>query len=103
MILHSSVTHMPCKRWHAISLLLANDYGLLDYIFTPDRTALAAPANELLGASTEMSSGQRLLIKIALDIWSDEGNANLGEILTILDPYRFESFMLALEFYRYSH
>lgn len=92
---------VPCKRWHAISILFANDSYLLDFLFTPTRDELSSSPEDLLRWSGAMSSGQQVLIKIALDIWSGSAQASIDEILATLDSYRFENFLLALEFYRY--
>ncbi len=92
---------VPCKRWHAISILFANDPSLLNFLFTPSRDELSSSPEDLLCWSGALSSGQQILIKIALDIWSGAAQASLEEILATLDSYRFENFLLALEFYRY--
>lgn len=101
-MLNTSLSKIPCKKWHAISLLCANDSYLLDFLFTANRDELNCSPEDLLCLSGDMSSEQQLLIRIALNIWSGTGEVSLTDILEKLDAYRFESFMLALEFYRYS-
>ena len=100
-MLHNPVKTPYCQKWHAISLLLANDPRLLDFIFTEDRLELQASPQELLAASACFSSGQKVLIQVALDFWSGLGGASLENIVSILDLERFEGFLLALECLRY--
>jgi hypothetical protein len=90
-----------CPRWQAISLILANDPELLSLLFRKDGQSLRAEPSEVLGWVRGHSSGQRLLVQIVLDIWPDDGGARLWDIISVLDPVRFEGFMLALECLRY--
>ena len=101
MLDKSSSTGDICPRAHAISLLLANDPALLRLLFDPLDSSLRASASELCEWVCGYSAGQRLLVQIALDFWSGEGNARLWDIIGILDSVRFEGFMLALEALRF--
>jgi len=90
-----------CPRFHAISLLLANDPQLLRLLFRPGTDTLCASVDEITDWTAGYSTGQKVLIQVALDIWSGEGLARLSDIISLLDPVRFEGFMLALESLRY--
>jgi hypothetical protein len=91
-------------RYHAISILLANDPNLLKFLFSSPlpNLRMRAGSEQLLFESGAFSSGQKLLLKIALDIWCSEGGAQLDDIIYLLDAARFESFMLAMECLRYT-
>ena len=97
----TSPSLIPCHRWHAISILLANDPLILDLLFTEEDRRLRASPQDLISYASTMSSGQRLLVKAALAIWEGSGELDFGDLIDRLDPCRFESLLLALEFYRY--
>lgn len=86
-----------CERHRAISLLLANDPKLLDFILAPCRTRLTAPPEDLLVEAGCFSSGEQILVKAALDIWDDCGEVKLTDIIFRLDRLRLEAFLLAVE------
>lgn len=90
-----------CRRLQAISLLFANNPNLLKFMFLPDRRGLSAPPSELLEFANGFSSGEKILVQVALDLWSGEGHAQMGDVVERLDLVRFEGFMLALECLRY--
>lgn len=92
----------PCIRHRAISVLLANDPRLLEFLFHPCRSRLARSAATLRRSAGAFSSGQQILVRIALDIWDDAGHVRLSDVVYRLDPVRFEAFLLALEVLRYS-
>jgi len=89
------------QELHALSLLLANDSWLIDFILSPDRSTLNQPPEDLVRLSKAFSRGQQVLVQVALDIWSAEGQSSIGDVLWCLDSVRFEGFLLALEFLRY--
>lgn len=91
-----------CDRSRAISLLLANDPMLLDFILKPCRTALCAPPAWLKRKARCFSSGQQILVRTALDIWGDYGRVPLTDIIFRLDSVRLSSFLLAVEFLGFS-
>ena len=92
-----------CPKSQAISLLLANDPKILRFLFRPGVESLWAPAEDLLWESGVLSSSEQILVRLALDIWSDEGGARLWDAVSRLDAVRFESFLLAMECLRYGH
>ncbi len=99
------VTEDPikCPRSQAISLLLANDPKILRFLFAPCSQRLCAPANCLLEDAGVLSSGEQIMVRLALDVWSDEGGTSLWDVINVLDEVRFEGFMLALECLRYGN
>jgi hypothetical protein len=86
-----------CERHRAISLLLANDPKLLDFLLKPCRTELRASPERLKQAARCFSSGEQILVRAALDIWDDCGQVKLADIVFRLDQTRLEAFLLAVE------
>lgn len=101
MKLDTSPHHAHCFKLEAISLLLANDSYLLDYLLDNNRVGLVASEDDLIRMSGGYSSGQKLLIRMAMDIWSLSGDSQLSEILYRLDDVRFEAFLLAMHRLRF--
>lgn len=91
-----------CLRWHAISMLLAQNPKLIDFVFNEKRDRLAQPALMLRREARAFSTGEKVLIQIALDIWDDCGGARLSEVIFSLDPIRLELFLRAVEILRFS-
>jgi hypothetical protein len=54
----------------------------------------------LLAAARTMSGGERLLIRIAYDLWSSNGDVALNEITRRLDPPAFDRVLEALRICR---
>ena len=89
---------MICRRHRAISLLLAYDPAILDFLFAPSRARLAYGARTLKRESALLGTQRHLLVKIALDIWSDSGGARLAEACHILAPHHYDAFLAAIEY-----
>ncbi len=85
---------------HAISLLLSNDVRILDWLLSEDRTSLSSDPQSLLYESGVFSTGEQLLVQIALDLWDGSGHAKISEIICKLDSVRFKCFCLALVAFR---
>lgn len=89
-------------RYRAISILLANNPRLLDYLFQKNRHQLQQPPEEIMEDIGYLSSGEQVLMRIALDLWSGDGAARLGDIVWTLDDVRFDAFLMALESLRFT-
>ena len=101
MRLDTKTRQHPCFKLEALSLLLANDSYLFDYLLDNTREGLSASEDDLICMAKAYSGGQQLLIRIAMDIWSLSGDSPLSEILYRLDDVRFEAFLLAMRRLRF--
>ena len=72
------IGHMFCKHLY-----------LLDFFFDPNEPRLRQLPEELLKESAVMSSGEDLLVRVALDLWSGSGDARVWELIEILDGENF--------------
>lgn len=68
------------KLFNAISGFLARSPQLLGFLFDPDHPRLRASPEELVRQARGLSSGDVLLVKIAVDLWSSGGFVSLHEI-----------------------
>src|ERR1700722_5325782 len=79
------IGHMFCKHLY-----------LLDFFFDPNEPRLRRLPEELLKESAVMSSGEDLLVRLALDLWSGSGDARVWELIEILDEENFIYVLRAL-------
>ena len=88
-----------CNRHHAISILLANDPDLLNFLFSWCRRELAfgTAARTLRVAGRYFDRHQILLVRIALAIWEEKGRVSFVDAYKGLNDSRFETFLRALE------
>jgi len=92
-------TFLPSKKHkqlEAISLLFTHDPSTLDFFLNDDRNGLRFHEDQTMHFFGCYSSGEQILIRIALDIWSYSGNSNLSDILAILDSERTDAFLQAM-------
>lgn|SRR3990167_1010160 len=73
------------KRFKAIKILLSKHSQLLEFLFQSELPLLNEDAEDLIEQARAFSSGEFLLIRLALDIWSKQGDVFFWEILATLD------------------
>jgi hypothetical protein len=79
-----------------INILFSKHPYLLKFFFDPNKPKIKYEPLNMIRASHGMSSGEQVLIKIALDIWSGGGNAKVCQILETLDDANFTNAINAL-------
>ncbi len=90
------------NRLQIIVEMFQADDRLLEFVFNPVKAELRTCPQTLTEESRCLSSGEQILIRVALDIWSAEGSATVGELLTALDYPRFEDVIRAMKSARWS-
>ena len=83
------------KRPEIISNLLWPHSKLLSFLFKTDKPELSAPPEVMKDMAGGFSRGEKVLINLALDIWSESGDTKVMELLT-LDPYSLQNAVTAL-------
>lgn len=91
------------KLFEAISHIFKSYPYLLDFLFDPDVAKIRALPEELISQSESLSSGEDLLVRVALDLWSGGGNACVWELIEILDEQNFNNVLEALSKLRPKH
>jgi hypothetical protein len=84
------------RRLRAIEKFLGRYPRLLSFAFHPEKPELRKAPKDLLDQMGQMSRGEKTLIRVALDIWSDSGDATLSQI-TSLDPLNLISVFAAIQ------
>jgi hypothetical protein len=85
--MNSWVNPGECDRrvFRAIEILLSNHPQLLDFLFKKKEALLSSSPQSIKRKSRCFSSGEQILIQIALDIWSGSGKAKFLDIVNRLD------------------
>lgn len=82
--------------YRAISIIFEHRSHLLNGFFDDGQPKLSAEPAVLLKHYRCLSSGEFVLMKVALDIWCSSGNAKIWEILDVLDIHNFSKVMAGL-------
>ena len=85
-------------RLEAIKILFGRETRLLDFLFHPDKPRLSASLDLIKSDMRCFSSGEQVLINIALDIWSSDGGIHFDDLYATLDYRTFRRCMKALRF-----
>ncbi len=85
------------RQFRAISILMNKSPHLLGFVFHPSQPQLRLPPAELLRAAQGFSSGDYVLIKLAVDLWCEQGHVFIHELFN-LDCVNFDLALKALKF-----
>jgi hypothetical protein len=92
------------KLFEVISHIFKNHPYLLDFLFEPDVAKIRALPEEIISESGDLSCGEDLLVRIAIDLWSGGfGDACVWELVEILDEQNFNNVLEALSKLRPKH
>jgi hypothetical protein len=83
------------RRFKAIHQFLKPYPKLVEFLFRTDKAELHGSPEGLLKRSAAFSTGEKVLIRVALDIWSESGDARIND-LDHLDPHCFKNVTLGL-------
>jgi hypothetical protein len=82
------------KMMESLNLILSGHEKLLEFLFEADCPRLRQDAKTLIHHADGFSSGEQILIRLALDIWCGVGDVRLWEMIEQLDD---ESFRQAIK------
>jgi len=88
------------KTYESISQVFFSYPYLLNNFFDKDKPKIRLQSEKMLEQASGLSSGEFVLIKVALDIWSGSGNAYVWELVETLDKQNFYSVLTALALIR---
>jgi hypothetical protein len=80
----------------SIQTLFRHDERLCKLMFHHQERRLRATPEEILKESRCLSRGERILVKIGLDLWSDSGSARVSDIVEHLDDDNVMAFIRAI-------
>ncbi len=84
------------KQFDAISLILSQSPHLLSFLFDPNQPQLKDSPDRLLLAARGLCSSEYLLLRLALDLWCEQGQVKIHELFN-LEPEVFAVILQALK------
>jgi len=88
------------KLLYAIARLFRNRAGLLDFFFHSTQSKLSASPEKIRKMARAFCSGDEFLVRLALDIWSQDGGINFNEIYQKVDDDNFYNIIATLGYLR---
>lgn len=82
----------------AIKRLLSRHPDLILFVFDKHRPKLRCEPEILLQESEAFCSGEKILIRVALDLWNSSGDARLPDIMGRLDEGNFHNVIAAIRY-----
>lgn len=84
----------------SLNLIFAKHPRFLDFLFDRSEPKLRDEPEVLLSEAGCFSTGEKILIRIALDLWCGQGHVNLWDIVERLDLYNYEHVLAGLRHLR---
>jgi len=84
------------RQFRAIAILTSQSPQLVAFLFHPTQPQLRLPPAELLKAARSFSSGDYILVKLAVDLWCEQGQVFIHELFN-LDSVNFDLALKALK------
>ena len=88
------------RMGEVLELIFVSHPRLLELLFYRDRARLRQPPMVLLGLANGLSTEERVLIRVALDLWCSSGQVQLWDIVERLDDDSYHSVLAGLRHLR---
>ena len=86
------------KRLKAIKIILDEHEKLLDFLFHPAKACLASSPESLKEKMRCFSSGEQVLLLIAMDVWGTYGGIHFDDLYTSLSDKSLKNCIKALSY-----
>lgn len=83
------------KRFQVIEEMLETHPKLLEFLFKTNKAELNSSPDALKKRMGYLSSGERILVRVAMDVWSESGDTKLTDLFS-LDHDAFEKVIFAI-------
>lgn len=83
-----------------MNLIFAKHLWLLEFLFDAERPRLRRDSESLLFDAVVFSSGEQILVRLALDLWDGSGNVRLWDIVERLDETNYHNVLAGLRHLR---
>jgi len=83
-----------------LNLVFRNHPQLLEFLFEPGEPRLRHEAEQLLRDACVFSSGEKILIRVGLDLWNGSGHIELWDVIERLDIENYRHVLLGLRHLR---
>jgi hypothetical protein len=82
----AQATNRDRQLFQIISDLVSRDSRLLIFLFNTHYPKLRLPADEIIKSARGMPLGDYLLIKLAIELWCEQGKIRVHELLSLDEP-----------------
>ena len=79
-----------------LNLIFGNHLQLLEFLFDKERPQLRLEPECLLSESGVFSSGEKILVRVGLDLWNGSGGVSLWDIVERLDVNNYRNVLAGL-------
>jgi hypothetical protein len=83
-----------------LNLIFRNHPQFLEFLFDRDRPHLRAEPECILSETGGFSSGERVLIRVGLDLWNGSGQVSLWDVIERLDLENYRNVLAGLRHLR---
>ena len=84
------------RQFELISMIFSNHPKLLDFFFDPFLPRICGDPVEVIEEAGCFSSGEQVLIRVALDLWSRSGDTKICDVFERLDQDNLNKVLKAL-------
>ena len=98
MLNWKNASNHDLKLLKAIKMLFGDDEKFLNFLFHPTRSKLSDSPENLKERMACFSSGEQLLLLVAMDIWGTYGGIHFDDLYTKLCPQSLQNCLHALAY-----
>lgn len=88
------------RMQETLNLIFRSHPNLLEFLFEREDARLRAQAEELLVGIGVFSSGEKILVRVALNLWNGSGHVSLWDIVERLDQENYRNVLIGLRHLR---
>ena len=88
------------RMMESLNIIFTGHSKLLEFLFEPDRPKLRQEPEILLRHAAGFSGGERILLRIALDLWCGAGGVSLWHLIEHLDDDSYTNTLVGLRHLR---
>ena len=102
MLTWKKMNRYELRMQETLNLIFRNHPGLLAFIFDIERPRLRLEPECLLSEYGVFSSGEKILVRVALDLWNGSGGVSLWDVVERLDVDNYRNVVAGLLILRQS-
>jgi hypothetical protein len=88
------------RMMEVMNLIFRYHPKLLEFLFDSEGPQLCEEAEDLMREAGVFSSGEKILVRIALNLWNGYGSVSLWDVIERLDQRNYQQVILGLQHLR---
>jgi hypothetical protein len=88
------------RMMETLNIIFVGHSKLLEFLFAREKAVLLQEPAFLMESAYGYSSGEQILIRVALDLWNSSGDVKLWHIIECLDDDTYENVLTGLRHLR---